>query len=51
MELGRESEAQYFKACMPTVLDILRNKERVCNDWESAISDNILPQIEVIENE
>ena len=51
MELGREPEAQYFKANMPTVLHILRNKERVCNDWESATSDDILLQIEVIENE
>ena len=51
MELGREPEAQYFQASMPTVLYILRNKERVCNEWESATSDDILLQIEVIENE
>ena len=51
MELGREPETQYFKASMPTVLHMLRNKERVYNDWESATFDDILLQIEVIENE
>ena len=51
MELGGEPEAQYFKASMPTVFHMLRNKERVCNDWESATSDDILLQIEAIEND
>ena len=51
MELGREPEAQCFKASMPTVLNMLRNKERIFNDWESATYDDILIQIEVIENE
>ena len=51
MELGREPEEQYCKVSMPTVLHMLRNKERVCNDWESATSDDILLQIGVIENE
>ena len=36
---------------MPTVLHMLRNKERVYNDWESATYDDILLQMEVIENE
>ena len=51
MALGREPKAQYFKASMPTVLHMLRNKERVYNDWESATYDDILLQMEVIENE
>ena len=51
MELGREPEAQCFKASMPNVLYMLGNKERVCNDWGSATEDDILLQIEVIENE
>ena len=50
MELGREPEAQYFKASMPSVLHMLRNKERVYNDWESATYGDILLQIEAIEN-
>ena len=50
MELGRGPEVQYFKASMPTVLHMLRNKERVYNYWESATYDDILLQIEVIEN-
>ena len=45
-----EPEVQYFKASMPTVLHMLRNKERVYNYWESATYDDILLQIEVIEN-
>ena len=51
MELGREPEAQYFKTSMQSLLHMLRNKERVCNDWESATYNDILLQIEVIENE
>ena len=51
MELGTEPEAQCFKASMPTVLHMLRKKERVYNDWESATYDGILLQIEVIEHE
>ena len=48
MELGREPEAQYFKASMPSVLHMLGNKERVYN--ESGTYDDILLQIEAIEN-
>ena len=51
MELVTEPEAQYFKVSMPTVLHMLRNKERVCKDWEGATNDDILLQIEVKENE
>ena len=50
MELDREPETQYFKASMPSVLHMLRNKERVYNDWESATYDDILLQIEAIKN-
>ena len=46
-----EPEVQYFKASMPTVLHMLRKKERVYNDWESTTYDDILLQIQVIENE
>ena len=51
MELGTEPEAQNFKVSMPTVLHMLRNKERVCSDWEGATNDDILLEIEVNENE
>ena len=50
MELGREPEAQYFKASMPSVLNMLGNKERVYNEWESATYDDILIQIEAIKS-
>ena len=51
MELRREPEVQYFKTSMPSVLHMLRNKERVYNDWESVTYDDTVLQIEVIENE
>ena len=41
----------HFKASMPTVLHMLRNGERVCNDRERATYDDIFLQVEVIENE